>query len=119
MELLGWPAMKDLDRNSNLWCLGTAAVKELRSLSLYGEAGRQTADATNEDSLFNDFSGMAQTALPLDQADFNRYHHGGKVSKQAQDHVRACIKYAEDDGKPLTATPELLRRLEEKLGRSA
>ncbi|KAJ5164854.1 uncharacterized protein N7500_006684 [Penicillium coprophilum] len=119
LELLGWPSMKDLDRNSDLWRLGIAAVKELRGLSLYGEAGRQAVDATNEDSLVKDFSAMEQTALPLDQADFNRYHHGGKVSKQDQDHVRACIEYAEADGKPLTAAPELLRRLEEKLGRSA
>ncbi|CAI7643748.1 unnamed protein product [Penicillium bialowiezense] len=119
MELLGWPSMKDLDRNSELWRLGTAAVKELRGLSLYGEAGRQAADATNEDSLVKDFSSMEQTALPLDQADFNRYHHGGKVSKQDQDHVRVCVEYAIADGRPLTAAPELLRRLEEKHGSSA
>ncbi|KAJ6014525.1 hypothetical protein N7540_009116 [Penicillium herquei] len=108
------PAFADFVK-LDLWHLGTAAVKELRGLSLYGEAGRQAADATNEESLINGFSGMEQTALPLDQADFNRYHHGGKASKQDQDHVRACIEYAEADGKPLTAAPELLRRLEEKL----
>ncbi|KAJ5362561.1 hypothetical protein N7541_003405 [Penicillium brevicompactum] len=119
MELLGWPSMKELDRNSDLWRLGTAAVKELRALSLYGEAGRQAAETTNEESLVNDFSLMEQTALPLDQADFNRYHHGGKVSKQDQDHVRACIEYAAADGKPLTAAPELLRRLEERQRSSA
>ncbi|KAJ5732568.1 hypothetical protein N7493_004049 [Penicillium malachiteum] len=85
--------------SSNLWRLGTAAVKELRGLSIYGEPGRLAAEATSEDSLVNDFSAMAQTVvLPLDQADFNRYHHGGKVNKQDQDHVRACIEYAEAEG---------------------
>ena len=111
-DLLGWPKIKDINVEDETWKLGTDGVKEIRGLSIHGEAGQQAAAATTSANLAEMLAGIEKQVLPLDFQAFNRFHHGGKVNLQDCELLRACVRLGEAEGKTMSAVKELLNRLE-------
>ena len=111
-EILGWPSLTDLSKKGELWSLAVAATKEIQSLGLLGEAGKQAAASTSEEGLAAQFAGLEQVMRPLDLQEFNRYHHGGKVNVQDRALLRDCLAAGEAEGKGMTALKELIARRE-------
>ncbi|KAF5248257.1 hypothetical protein FANTH_6050 [Fusarium anthophilum] len=91
LELLGWPKTKDIDTQSEVWQLTTAAAREVQMLNVCGESGTQTAKITSEDTFSQTFAYLEEKLRPLDFQAFNRFHHGGKVVEQDRMHIDRCI----------------------------
>ena len=108
-DLLDWPAFSAIDPSNEIWRLSVAAMKEIQTLSISGEAGRRAAEATTEDGLVAQLAGWEQQMLPLDLQQFNRFHHGGKVNAQDNAVLAACLAAGLGEGKEMTALRELLR----------
>lgn len=110
-ELLDWPAASSIDPSSKLWQLGTAAMREMQRLSIFGEAGRAASDSASAEGILAFFRQMEAGALPFDFAEFNRYHHGGKVN--AQDHaiLREALSLGEAEGVDMPALRSLIALL--------
>ncbi|KIW12476.1 hypothetical protein PV08_09753 [Exophiala spinifera] len=113
-DLLGWPDYEDVDPNGELWTLAVDSVKDIQGLKLLGQAGQKMIESTTAEGLKNQFVGIQKAMLPMDWPDFNRYHHGGKVNVQDQELLQTCIAYGEAEGKAMSATKELLRRVQAK-----
>ncbi|UPK93064.1 hypothetical protein LCI18_003999 [Fusarium solani-melongenae] len=107
-ELMGWPEFEDIDTNSPLWTLATAAFREIQALSVNGEAGRQGSQATTAEGLAGMLRGLGEKLLPLDLQAFFRYHHGGKVKNQDHMLLQGCISQGDSEGRPLPAVQKLL-----------
>lgn len=114
-ELLGWPKFADIDPSSEVWRLGIAAMKEIQTLSIHGEAGRKAAEATTEASALEEQAAMEKLMWPLDLQAFNRFHHGGKVNKQDRAILAASLAAGREENKDMPALSELLERLERDL----
>lgn len=112
-KLMGWPKFKDIRSEDETWSLGVAAAKEIQGLGIFGEPGRQAAEATTEAGMAATWAAMEKAVLPFDMQTFNRYHHGGKVNVQDQELLRACLSYGEAEGKSMSALQELLQRDEQ------
>ncbi|MDC0707535.1 2-dehydropantoate 2-reductase N-terminal domain-containing protein [Stigmatella sp. ncwal1] len=108
-DLLGWPKFSDIDPTDETWRLAIAAMKEIQTLSMHGEAGRQAAEATTEASVLEENVAMEKQMLPLDLQEFNRFHHGGKVNKQDRALLTASLAAGRAEGKEMPALTELLR----------
>jgi hypothetical protein len=113
-ELMDWPKFERIDRDAELWSLAVAAVKEIQSLSIHREAGQKAARETTEAGLAASLAAWEKDTLPLGTAEFNCYHHGGKVNLQDRQHLRDCIAYGEAKGKKMAALKTLLQRTEER-----
>ncbi|UVO07628.1 hypothetical protein LW347_17510 [Pectobacterium polonicum] len=111
-DLLGWPKFSEIDPSDDVWCLAIAAMKEIQGLSIYGEAGRAAVEATTEAGVLEGNVAWEQQMLPLDLQEFNRFHHGGKVSKQDHAIRAACLAAGRAEGKDMSALSELIRRVE-------
>ncbi|KNB12310.1 hypothetical protein FOXG_11933 [Fusarium oxysporum f. sp. lycopersici 4287] len=111
LELLGWPKIKDIDTESEVWRLTTAAAKEVQMLDVCGEAGTQTAQATSESTFVQMFAYLEEKLRPLDFQAFNQFHHGGKVVEQYRMHIERCISQGVAEGKPMSALKTLLQNI--------
>ncbi|EMT74373.1 hypothetical protein FOC4_g10002486 [Fusarium odoratissimum] len=111
LELLGWPKTEDIDTESEVWKLTTAAAKEIQTLDICGEAGTQAALATTESTFVQMSAYLDEKLRPLDYHAFNRYHHGGKVIEQDRMHIERCISQGVTEGKPMSALKTLLQRI--------
>lgn len=111
-ELVDWPSLADLPSHKELWAITTAAVKEIRALSLHGEPGQRAADSTTEESLASSMKVWEKSMLPFDLQGFNQFHHGAKVNRQDRLHLRTCVELGEAEGKPMTGLKELLQKVE-------
>ncbi|KAI1370266.1 hypothetical protein F4677DRAFT_438806 [Hypoxylon crocopeplum] len=111
-ELMDWPKFQDIGDNRELWGLVVASVKEIQDLGIHGELGQLAARETTEAGLAASLAAWEKLMLPLDLQAFNRFHHGKKLKAQGREHLRACLSYAETDGKPMPALKELLRRVD-------
>lgn len=107
-EVLDWPCFKDIDPESEIWGLATAAWKEILTLSIHGEPGQEAAKSTTRSTIGVMFADMESLMWPFDLAAFYKYHHGGKVVTQDREHLHACLEYGVDEGKPMTALKDLL-----------
>ncbi|KAG5759587.1 hypothetical protein H9Q72_012285 [Fusarium xylarioides] len=111
LELLGWPKTEDIDTESEVWKLTTAAAKEIQTLGICGETGAQTALATTESTFVQMSAYLDDKLRPLDYQAFNQYHHGGKVIDQDRMHIERCITQGVAEGKPMAALKVLLQRV--------
>lgn len=111
LELLGWPKIKDIDTESEVWSLTIAAAKEVQMLDVCGEAGTQTAQATSESTFVQMFAYLEEKLRPLDFQAFNQFHHGGKVVEQDRIHIERCISQGVAEGKPMSALKTLLQSI--------
>ncbi|RKK67648.1 hypothetical protein BFJ69_g14319 [Fusarium oxysporum] len=111
LELLGWPKIKDIDTESEVWKLTTAAAKEVQMLDVCGEAGTQTAQATSESTFVQMFAYLEEKLRPLDFQAFNQFHHGGKAVEQDRMHIERCISQGVAEGKPMSALKTLLQSI--------
>lgn len=114
-ELLDWPTFSDIDPSNETWRLGIAAMKEIQTLSLYGDAGRKAAETTTEASALEEQAATEKLMWPLDLQAFNRFHHGGKVNAQDRAILAASLAAGRDEGKEMPALTELLRRVEKRV----
>lgn len=114
-ELLGWPEFSHIDPSNDTWRLAIAAMKEIQTLSTYGEVGRMAAETTTETSALEEQVTMEKQMWPLDLQAFNRFHHGGKVNKQDRAILAASLAAGQNEGKEMPALSELLSRLEREL----
>jgi hypothetical protein len=57
---------------------------------------------------------LEESALPLDLAAFNRYHHGGKVNGQDHRILREALRRGEAEGVEMPALRALVARLPER-----
>lgn len=112
-DLLGWPKFSDINTKGELWKLGSAAAKEIQTLSVHGEKGQQAAAAASEDTFAATFADIDSKMAPMDWGQFNRYHHGAKVNSQDRKLLRACLEYGEDEGKSMSALKALIQRVEQ------
>lgn len=115
-DLLNWPTFKDIDINGEVWVLAVAAMREIQSLRVHGEAGQQAASVTTASGLVASMAAWEKQMLPLDLAAFNRYQHGEKVVEQDRELLATCISLGEEEGKPMSALKELVRRLQTRHG---
>ncbi|KAL5590050.1 hypothetical protein FOVSG1_011917 [Fusarium oxysporum f. sp. vasinfectum] len=107
LELLGWPKTEDIDTESEVWKLTTAAAKEIQTLDICGEAGTQAALATTKSTFVQMSAYLDEKLRPLDYHAFNRYHHGGKVIEQDRMHIERCISQGVTEGKPIVVVKEI------------
>lgn len=114
-ELLGWPKFSDIDPSNEAWQLAVAAMKEIQTLSIHGEAGRKAAQALTEAGALADQAATEKLMWPLDLQEFNRFHHGGKVNKQDREILAASLAAGRAESKDMPALSELLLRLERDL----
>jgi len=112
-NIMRWPPFKNIDTRSELWKTTIAAIKEIRGLGLYGGAGKAAANEVTEEGYAASLVSWGDGALPMDQQEFNRYHHGGKLNTQDRKILRDCLAYGESEGKPMIALKALIQRLEE------
>lgn len=114
-ELLGWPKFSDLDPSDETFQLGVAAMKEIQTLAIYGEAGSKAAETTTAAGALEEQRAMEKLMWPLDLQAFNRFHHGGKVNKQDRAILAACLAVGRDEKKGMPALSALIGRLEKDL----
>ncbi|MDF2642795.1 MAG: ketopantoate reductase [Pseudomonas sp.] len=114
-ELLSWPKFSNIHPSNETWRLAIAAMKEIQTLSAYGEAGRKAAEAMTEASALEEQVATEKLMWPLDLQEFNRFHHGGKVNKQDRAILADCLAAGRNEQKDMPALSELLARLERDL----
>lgn len=115
LDLLDWPAVKDVDTEDATWQLGISAMREIQSLPGFGGKNFEDQQTTSE-NVRQMFAGLEQAVLPLDMPAFNRYHHGGKVITQDWEILEEAITLGEAEGQNMPATRELVQRLKAKHG---
>ncbi|KAL6240443.1 hypothetical protein RBB50_012644 [Rhinocladiella similis] len=110
-DVLDWPSYEDVDPNGEVWTLAVNSVKEIQGLQLFGQTGQKMLETTTPESMRDQWIGIQKVMLPMDWIGFNKYHHGGKVNVQDQELLQTCIAYGEAEGKSMSATKELLKRV--------
>lgn len=110
-ELLGWPAVVDIDPADETWRLGAEAMREFQRLSIFGPTGLTASEQTNAEGVLGFFRQMEENALPLDLAAFNSYHHGSKVNSQDHEILREALSLGEAEGVEMPALCALIARL--------
>jgi len=112
-ELLHWPSYEDVDIDEEHWVLAIEAMKELRGLSMCGKEGQMAMETTTAAGVRDQFVAIEKLMRPLDWVAFSKYHHGMKVKAQDRAQLRDWVACGEAEGKPMSATKELIKRVEE------
>jgi hypothetical protein len=110
-ELAGWPAIAALAKNQDLRALHGRAVREIARLREHGLGGKVAALALTNGMALKIWTSVEKSALPMDFAAFNKFHHGGKVKAQDIKVMNECVALGEAEGAPMNALKELLARL--------
>ncbi|KAJ9647450.1 uncharacterized protein PV06_00163 [Exophiala oligosperma] len=113
-DILGWPDYEEVDPNGEAWTLAVNSAKEIQGLKIFGQTGQKLMETTTPEGMREQWIGIQKVMLPMDWVGFNKYHHGGKVNVQDQELLRTCIAYGEAEGKTMSATKELLKKVEAK-----
>ncbi|KAM0293191.1 hypothetical protein ACHAPM_011642 [Fusarium culmorum] len=108
-EVLGWPKFRNINPSDDIWVLATDAAKEVLGLQLHGEYGRLAATSLKPSTFLDGMKDYETTFGTFDIIAFSRYHHGGKVRAQDQQHLQDCIKRGEKEGKDMKALKELVQ----------
>jgi ketopantoate reductase len=111
-DLAGWPKVADLVANRELWQLACNAQSEICSLPQHGWQGKLAGILLTPWISAKLQLKMERACLPLDYQAFNRFHHGGKVRAQDIEVMVNCLNSGQNQGHPMPALKELLRRLD-------
>lgn len=112
-EIAGWPSIKELAEQDELWSLSCAARREVASLPEFGMSDEIIAQTMSDEALTKAQIQTEDACLPLDYQAFNRFHHGGKVSAQDLEVMRNCAEAGKRLGRPMSALTEIIERLEQ------
>lgn len=110
-ELLDWPAAANIAPTDKTWQLGIESMREIQRLSVFGPAGLAASEQTDAEAVLKSWQEMEKNCLPLDLAEFNRYHHGGKVNEQDHKILRDALKRGEAEGAKMPALRALVAQL--------
>ncbi|EXK24149.1 hypothetical protein FOMG_19110 [Fusarium oxysporum f. sp. melonis 26406] len=100
-EILSWPKFQDIDPSNDIWVLATEAAKEVLGLRLHGEYGRLAAANLNPAMFLEGMKEYERTFGTFNIIAFSRYHHGGKVLAQDQQHLQDCVKRGKEEVFPM------------------
>jgi hypothetical protein len=110
-ELLSWPALATVDPQNETWRLGVDAMREFQRLSIVGPAGLKASEQMTAQGILGFLRELEEAALPLAYADFNAYHHGGKVNSQDHAILREALARGEAEGAAMPALRALVALL--------
>ncbi len=110
-EIAGWPGIRELMGQGELWALSCEAQREVASLPQFGMGDAAVARLMSNEALGEAHLQTEQACLPLNYQQFNRFHHGGKVSGQNLLVMRKCAEAGKQAGRQMSALSEIIERL--------
>lgn len=111
LDQLGWPQMRDVDPEGEIWQLATEAMREIQRLPVFGEAGIASSDKVDAKATHGFFLDFEKASLPLDFAAFTRYHHGGKLRGQSLGTLREALRLGKAADRDMPALSALVARM--------
>lgn len=110
-EIAGWPELRKLVNNRELWRLACKAQAEIAALPQHGWQGKLAAKLMTSWVTSKIQLKLERNSLPLNYQAFNRFHHGGKVRAQDIEIMENCLRSGEAQGHKMPALERLLAQV--------
>ncbi|KAH6637873.1 putative secreted protein [Boeremia exigua] len=107
----GFGTLARLRANSELWALMLRAQTEILRLPRFGWAGWLLSFVLGSWATMKMNEPIWKFAAPMDAAEFNAFHHGGKVATQDVVVLEDVLREGERVGRKMEALREVVRRV--------